>query len=72
MVKWNEALILRTGRPVLEGLDLGRKTIVRSFKSLMSDKANKYWGLNHASHWTCPVPFATVSLDSAEARVVLA
>jgi uncharacterized protein (TIGR04255 family) len=35
---------------VLDGLDLGRKTIVQSFKGLMSDEANKYWGLNHASH----------------------
>ena len=34
---------------VLDGLDLGRKTIVRSFKSLMSDEANKYWGLKHVS-----------------------
>lgn len=30
---------------ILEGLDLGRETIVRSFRSLMSDTANKFWGL---------------------------
>lgn len=34
---------------VFEGLDLGRKTIVRSFNSLMSDDANKHWGINDAS-----------------------
>lgn len=31
--------------PIIEGLDLGRETIVRSFRALMSDTANKYWGL---------------------------
>ncbi|MBL4885285.1 MAG: hypothetical protein JKY95_12210 [Planctomycetaceae bacterium] len=30
---------------VAKGLALGRKTIVSSFKELMSDKANQYWGL---------------------------
>lgn len=30
---------------VLSGLDLGRQTIVHSFKQLMSDRANNYWGL---------------------------
>jgi len=34
---------------ILNGLDLGRETIVRSFKELMTDAANKYWGLKHAS-----------------------
>jgi uncharacterized protein (TIGR04255 family) len=33
---------------ILEGLDLGRETIVRSFKTFMSDEANKHWGLKHA------------------------
>jgi uncharacterized protein (TIGR04255 family) len=33
---------------VLDGLDLGRATIVRSFRRLMSDDANRFWGLNHA------------------------
>jgi len=34
---------------ILNGLDLGREVIVRSFKSFMSDEANKYWGLKHAN-----------------------
>ena len=34
---------------VLNGLDLGRKTIVGSFTSLMSNEANNYWGLKHVS-----------------------
>jgi uncharacterized protein (TIGR04255 family) len=29
---------------VLQGLDIGRETIVRSFHSLMTDEANRYWG----------------------------
>ena len=33
---------------ILAGLDLGRATIVRSFEELMTDAANKYWGLKHA------------------------
>ena len=33
------------GDRILEGLDLGRATIVRSFRSLMSEDANRYWGL---------------------------
>lgn len=32
---------------VLDGLDLGRKTIVTSFKDFASDEANNYWGLKH-------------------------
>jgi len=32
---------------ILQGLDLGRKTIVESFAKLMSEEANKYWGLKH-------------------------
>jgi uncharacterized protein (TIGR04255 family) len=35
---------------VLEGLDLGRETIVRSFEKLMSDKANRFWGLKNAGN----------------------
>ncbi len=31
----------------LDGLDLGRKTIVTSFKDFVSDEANNYWGLKH-------------------------
>jgi uncharacterized protein (TIGR04255 family) len=34
---------------ILEGLDLGHKTIVRSFAMTMTDSANKHWGLKHAS-----------------------
>ena len=40
-----------TSQPVdaiLEGVDLGRKTIVRSFAGMMTDEANKYWGLKDA------------------------
>lgn len=33
---------------VLSGLDFGRQTIVRSFRELMSDAANQYWGLKNA------------------------
>ena len=33
---------------VLAGVDLGRETIVRSFKEFMNDAANKYWGLKDA------------------------
>jgi uncharacterized protein (TIGR04255 family) len=35
---------------IVEGLNLGRDTIVRSFENLMSDEANKYWGLKHAGN----------------------
>lgn len=34
---------------IRDGLDLGHKTIVRSFEKLMSDDANRYWGLKHAA-----------------------
>lgn len=34
---------------ILNGLSLGRETIVRTFAKLMSDKANHYWGLKHAT-----------------------
>jgi uncharacterized protein (TIGR04255 family) len=30
---------------IFEGIDLGRATIVRSFRDLMSDDANRIWGL---------------------------
>jgi uncharacterized protein (TIGR04255 family) len=30
---------------VLEGIDLGRATIVQSFRDLMSEDANRFWGL---------------------------
>jgi uncharacterized protein (TIGR04255 family) len=33
---------------VLDGLDLGREVIVRSFAKLMSESANQYWGLTSA------------------------
>jgi uncharacterized protein (TIGR04255 family) len=33
---------------LLEGLDLGRESIVRSFQQLMSDSANQHWGLKNA------------------------
>lgn len=33
---------------ILDGLDLGRETIVRSFQQFMGDAANRYWGLKHA------------------------
>jgi len=32
---------------ILDGLDLGRETIVRTFAALMSDEANQHWGLEH-------------------------
>jgi len=35
---------------VLEALDLGRDTIVRSFAGLMSREANAQWGLRNAEH----------------------
>jgi uncharacterized protein (TIGR04255 family) len=35
--------------PILEGLNLGRETIVQSFRDLMSDAANHYWGLQHVT-----------------------
>ena len=34
---------------ILEGLDLGHKTIVESFARLMSEEANPYWGLKHVN-----------------------
>lgn len=34
---------------ILNGLDLGRETIVRSFANLMSKAANDYWGFNDAA-----------------------
>jgi uncharacterized protein (TIGR04255 family) len=34
---------------MLDGLDLGRETIVRTFAQLMSDTANKFWGLKNAN-----------------------
>jgi uncharacterized protein (TIGR04255 family) len=34
---------------LLEGIDLGRKTIVQCFASLMSKPANQYWGLKNAA-----------------------
>lgn len=33
---------------IIAGLNLGRNTIVRSFRELMSDAANAYWGLKNA------------------------
>jgi len=33
---------------VLKGVDLGHDTIVRAFRSLMTDDANRYWELNNA------------------------
>ncbi len=33
---------------VLAGVDLGRETIVRSFREFMNDTANNYWGLKNA------------------------
>lgn len=36
-------------RRILVGVDLGRETIVRSFRNLMSDQANSYWGLENAN-----------------------
>jgi hypothetical protein len=38
---------------VLAGVDLGRETIVRSFKGFMNDAANKYWGLKNADSTGC-------------------
>jgi uncharacterized protein (TIGR04255 family) len=35
---------------IMDGLDLGRETIVRAFASLMSSEANDQWGLRNASH----------------------
>lgn len=35
---------------ILEGVDLGRTTIVRSFKSFMGDDANHYWGIKNAGN----------------------
>lgn len=35
---------------IATGLDLGHDTIVRSFEKLMSDEANKYWGLKHVGN----------------------
>lgn len=34
---------------ILEGLDLGHKTIVCAFREFMSAEANKYWGLKDAA-----------------------
>lgn len=34
---------------ILDGLDLGRETIVRSFVAFTSEAANKYWGLKNAN-----------------------
>lgn len=34
--------------PVVEGLDLGHKTIVHSFRDMMSESVNRYWGLLNA------------------------
>ncbi len=36
-------------QPVLAGLDLGRETIVWSFREFMTDEANKHWGLKHVA-----------------------
>lgn len=38
--------------PPLVGIDLGRETIVRAFRELMSDDANRFWGLKDAGHLT--------------------
>jgi len=35
---------------ILDGLDLGRETIVRAFQSLMTDAANDYWGLKDVNN----------------------
>ena len=32
-----------------EGLDLGHEVIVRTFRRIMSDEANAYWGLKNAT-----------------------
>jgi uncharacterized protein (TIGR04255 family) len=34
---------------VLSGLDVGHKSIVNSFRELMSSEANRYWGLKNAN-----------------------
>jgi len=34
---------------ILDGLDLGRETIVRSFVAFTSEAANKYWGLKNVN-----------------------
>jgi hypothetical protein len=34
---------------IFDGLNLGRRTIVSSFKELMSDGANSCWGLKHVN-----------------------
>lgn len=34
---------------ILEGVDLGRQTIVQTFRKIMSDRANEFWGINHAN-----------------------
>ena len=34
---------------IINGLNLGRKTIVCSFKNFMSKEANRHWGLKHGS-----------------------
>ena len=35
---------------IFEGVDLGREIIVSTFKELMSDEANTFWGLQHADN----------------------
>lgn len=35
-------------RAILDGVDLGRETIVRSFATFMSQQANSYWGIKNA------------------------
>lgn len=37
------------GAGLNEGLDLGHATIVRTFRELMTDEANSYWGLTHVN-----------------------
>ena len=34
---------------IVEGLNLGREVIVNSFRDLVADEANHYWGLNHGN-----------------------
>lgn len=34
---------------ILDGLDLGREVIVRSFERFMTDEANRHWGLKYAT-----------------------
>lgn len=36
-------------RTLTDGLNLGRRIIVSSFKELMNDDANKHWGLKHVN-----------------------